>query len=606
MGGNVRNATVVRSGSKAVGVFGLVAVSAILAGCSTDVSRFDYPAFGLTSQNPKPRLPIPTEPVYDNSALPAAASPYQQQAAPQPDYGGYGDNSGAPAAGNGYAPKYAYRSPAPQAPAFAGQPNSYAAPGSNAFGSMPPAGNGFGTVSGQPESYKTANLAPGGRTSYVTDATSGAQGPNFASATPRAAVPALSGPAILAPVPDARLMPRMRRPKEGTVVEVLPGETLTQVARRNGVSVAALMQINHLRSPVVATGQQLIMPGKGGRSILAPAGAPASVALAGPALMAAAPVTQPAKTSALAMPAQTSIGPVEGDNPDGTYTVRAGDSIYSIARKHGVRPEDIAAVNGITDVTKVKFGQALKMPGNRSAVRPLASASPGLKPLASLNRRVASLQGAALSPVAPASDMMTDASGMDADGIPDTTAMDDPAASPATSAAPARLPPMKAMAGAKSPIKVAALPAATDPAAAKPTTTDMATDGPSDGRFRWPVRGRIIGKFGPGAKGGAQNEGIDLAVPMGTEVHAAENGVVAYSGDELKGYGKLVLIRHADNWVSAYAHNDELLVKRGDTIRRGQIIAKAGKTGGVDQPLLHFELRKGSQPVDPMPHMASN
>ena len=94
--------------------------------------------------------------------------------------------------------------------------------------------------------------------------------------------------------------------------------------------------------------------------------------------------------------------------------------------------------------------------------------------------------------------------------------------------------------------------------------------------------------------------------PMGTEVHAAENGVVAYSGDELKGYGKLILIRHADNWVSAYAHNDELLVKRGDSIRRGQIIAKTGKSGGVDQPLLHFELRKGSQPVDPMPHMASN
>ena len=128
----------------------------------------------------------------------------------------------------------------------------------------------------------------------------------------------------------------------------------------------------------------------------------------------------------------------------------------------------------------------------------------------------------------------------------------------------------------------------------------------SDGRFRWPVEGRIVGKFGAAASGGAQNEGIDMAVPMGTEVHAAENGVVAYVGDELKGFGKLVLIRHADNWVTAYAHNDELLVKRGDQIRRGQIIAKSGKSGGIDQPLLHFELRKGSQPVDPMPHMAAN
>ena len=93
-------------------------------------------------------------------------------------------------------------------------------------------------------------------------------------------------------------------------------------------------------------------------------------------------------------------------------------------------------------------------------------------------------------------------------------------------------------------------------------------------------------------------------MPLGTAVKAAENGVVAYAGDELKGYGKLVLIRHADNWVSAYAHNDEIVVKRGDTVSRGQVIAKAGKTGDVDQPQLHFELRKGSQPVDPLPHMS--
>ena len=80
---------------------------------------------------------------------------------------------------------------------------------------------------------------------------------------------------------------------------------------------------------------------------------------------------------------------------------------------------------------------------------------------------------------------------------------------------------------------------------------------------------------------------------------AAENGVVAYAGDELKGYGNLVLIRHSNNWVSAYAHNEEILVKRGDQVRRGQVIAKAGRTGQVNQPQLHFELRKGSRPVDP-------
>lgn len=116
--------------------------------------------------------------------------------------------------------------------------------------------------------------------------------------------------------------------------------------------------------------------------------------------------------------------------------------------------------------------------------------------------------------------------------------------------------------------------------------------------FRWPVRGRIIAGFGP-KPNGAQNDGINLAVPEGTPVKAADDGVVAYSGNELKGYGNLVLIRHPNGYVTAYAHASELLVKRGEAIKRGQVIAKAGQTGNVTSPQLHFEIRKGSTPVDP-------
>jgi murein DD-endopeptidase MepM/ murein hydrolase activator NlpD len=130
-----------------------------------------------------------------------------------------------------------------------------------------------------------------------------------------------------------------------------------------------------------------------------------------------------------------------------------------------------------------------------------------------------------------------------------------------------------------------------------------APDPMSGNSFRWPVKGRVISGFGTRPDGG-HNDGIDVAVPQGTSVKAAENGVVAYSGNELKGYGNLVLIRHANNWVSAYANNAELLVKRGDKVRRGQIIAKAGATGAVSQPQVHFELRKGSRPVDPTKHMS--
>jgi murein DD-endopeptidase MepM/ murein hydrolase activator NlpD len=120
--------------------------------------------------------------------------------------------------------------------------------------------------------------------------------------------------------------------------------------------------------------------------------------------------------------------------------------------------------------------------------------------------------------------------------------------------------------------------------------------------FRWPVRGRVITGFGPKPTG-QQNDGINVAVPEGTPVKAAEDGVVAYAGSELKGYGNLVLVRHSNGYVTAYAHASELMVKRGDAIKRGQMIAKAGQTGNVGSPQLHFEIRKGSAPIDPMPFL---
>jgi murein DD-endopeptidase MepM/ murein hydrolase activator NlpD len=117
--------------------------------------------------------------------------------------------------------------------------------------------------------------------------------------------------------------------------------------------------------------------------------------------------------------------------------------------------------------------------------------------------------------------------------------------------------------------------------------------------FRWPARGRIIQGFNSGG-----NDGINISVPEGTQVKAAEGGVVAYAGNELKGYGNLVLIRHPNGFVSAYAHNGELDVKRGDQVKRGQTIAKSGQSGNVGTPQLHFELRKGSTPVDPTGYLA--
>jgi murein DD-endopeptidase MepM/ murein hydrolase activator NlpD len=117
--------------------------------------------------------------------------------------------------------------------------------------------------------------------------------------------------------------------------------------------------------------------------------------------------------------------------------------------------------------------------------------------------------------------------------------------------------------------------------------------------FRWPAQGRVIAGFGSSANG-SQNDGINIALPEGTPVKAAEDGVVAYAGNELKGYGNLVLVRHSNGYVTAYAHAKEVMVKRGDQVKRGQVILKSGQTGNVNAPQLHFEVRKGATPIDPM------
>ena len=152
-------------------------------------------------------------------------------------------------------------------------------------------------------------------------------------------------------------------------------------------------------------------------------------------------------------------------------------------------------------------------------------------------------------------------------------------------------------------------PAPTPPTSNAPATAQpehragVLAPPPRTGRsFAWPVRGEMISGYGA-KPGGLHNDGINIAVQRGTDVHAAENGVVVYAGNELRGYGKLLLIRHADGWLTAYAHNDELLVHRGDMVRRGQIISRSGSSGSVASPQLHFEIRHGVQAVDPMPYL---
>lgn len=121
-----------------------------------------------------------------------------------------------------------------------------------------------------------------------------------------------------------------------------------------------------------------------------------------------------------------------------------------------------------------------------------------------------------------------------------------------------------------------------------------------NGQFAWPMNGRVISEFGSTASG-ERNDGINIAAVTGNPIRAAADGNVSYTGNDLKNYGNLVLIRHGDNYVTAYAHAERILVGRGDHVVKGQIIAYAGDTGDVSSPQLHFEIRRGVTPVNPRP-----
>ena len=230
----------------------------------------------------------------------------------------------------------------------------------------------------------------------------------------------------------------------------------------------------------------------------------------------------------------------------------SGETLFSLGRKYGISPFAIADANGLPNDAQLAMGQRVRIPAGgttRTATAP--------------------------APAPDAAEAKTTAA-------PETSAKAMPA--PAVTEEPAA-------------------PAA--PAA--PAGQQVAEQAPVAGApgLRWPVRGKVISGFGPKANG-LKNEGINIAVPEGTSIRAADSGVVAYAGNELKGYGNLVLIRHDNGYVTAYAHAKELFVKRGDTVKRGDVIAKAGQTGSVSSPQLHFEVRKGPTALDPMKFLASS
>ncbi|MGL4240802.1 MAG: peptidoglycan DD-metalloendopeptidase family protein, partial [Beijerinckiaceae bacterium] len=336
----------------------------------------------------------------------------------------------------------------------------------------------------------------------------------------------------------------------GTPVTVGPGDNANPLSARYGVPVAA---INAANGGVIQQGKQAIIPvyaGAGGAQpktgVMQPTQRPQAAAAPAPA-----PVPRPvaATQSGDAGPASTetpraSAAPLPPQRPAaGTPTLR--QAAKPIVPAKPAKPSASDDDDDDEDEPPKKIVAAAPKPGQPAQPKPQAQAQP---PQPRQQARVIPM-----TPQEPPKQQIAEAPKVD--------------------------------------------PVVTQSIPQTPRTAEPSADKPE---FRWPARGRVISGFG--TRGG-NGDGIAIAVPEGTPVKAAEGGVVAYAGEELKGYGKLVLVRHDNGYVSAYAHNGELNVKRGDKVSRGQMIAKSGATGNVTSPQLHFELRKGSTPVDPTKYL---
>jgi murein DD-endopeptidase MepM/ murein hydrolase activator NlpD len=308
---------------------------------------------------------------------------------------------------------------------------------------------------------------------------------------------------------------------------------------------------------------------------------------------------RPDQTAALpAPPATQPWAPANGTS----ITVKPGDTVQVLARRYGVAESSLLATNGLVAGAQLTPGQTIVIPAytqpTTASAAPAAATggmAPGPQVLGQLPPtkppvpKSVSSQVAAAAPAKPAAPATT------------TVAM---ATSTASDARPGLLPPAGNTPAQQAGQQTAALaPSQIQPSTKTATPASTGVESAADGSFRWPVRGRVISAFGV-KPGGERNDGINIEVPEGTPIKAAEGGQVIYAGNELKGFGNLVLVKHPNGFVSAYAHASEVLVQRGDSILRGQTIAKVGATGNVSRPQLHFEIRNGNRPVDPLPYLS--
>jgi murein DD-endopeptidase MepM/ murein hydrolase activator NlpD len=312
-------------------------------------------------------------------------------------------------------------------------------------------------------------------------------------------------------------------------------------------------------------------------------------------------------------------------------TLRPGETIASLSRRYGVPEKAILEVNGLSSASKVSAGQSVLIP-TFSRGKPIAAAKPVAAPMKRPDTQaparaavksaggsytvvsgdtlsaIAARTGASVTGIKQVNNLTTDnirigqrllIPGLSADKSTETAKATN--IDPMVTGSVKKASKEEKVAG-YTPPKSAARSESGSITTIETRETAAAPEATGVSAMRWPVQGKVVSAFGSNS-GGKPNDGIDISVPSGTAVKAAENGVVIYAGDGLKELGKTILVRHSDGVVTVYGHVSELNVKRGETVRRGQQIASSGMSGAAKQPQLHFEVRKNSKPVNPSTYL---
>lgn len=283
----------------------------------------------------------------------------------------------------------------------------------------------------------------------------------------------------------------------------------------------------------------------------------------------------------------------------GQVTVLPGDTVYAIGRRTGASPQAIIALNRMQPPFTLKVGDIIRVPAN--AVPPSAASQP-----AAINVKASEArEGIHVVRAGDTLYSISRASGVSVDSIARANRLRSPYALkvgqsikiPGAAGQAVEQPRQREARDVTGPTENVADIArnVNYSAPAKPVPNSL---------FDWPVKGAIISSFGL-TESGRRNDGVNISAPVGTPVRAAADGDVVYRGSELQGYGNLLLIKHEDGFVTAYAHNDVMLVKKGERVRKGQVIAKVGQSGAASEPQLHFEVRQNLKAVDPVQLLGS-